>query len=137
MEASSSQHTCYYRSGYDISFGIYPGVVFPELQAIPPDHRRYFLTFKVSVYEPGRRRRSGGTLVVSRKLEQGWGWTHDISDQGFIVESALYLPSSVVSVVCHDSYTIGPLYLKYFEYGFRQRVQQVVGTARWWHVLCR
>lgn len=54
MEAATSQHSCYYRSGYDISVGHYPKVVFHELQSTPPEDRRYFLTFRVSV-RIGRR----------------------------------------------------------------------------------
>ena len=47
MEAATSQHTCYYRSGYDISIGHFPKVVFPVLEATPPNDRKYFLTFRV------------------------------------------------------------------------------------------
>ena len=47
MEAATSQHTCYYRSGYDISIGHFPKVVFPGLEATPPNDRKYFLTFRV------------------------------------------------------------------------------------------
>ena len=59
MEAATSQHTCYYRSGFDISVGHFPQVVFHGLQSVPPDHRNYFLTFRVSTVR-----------VRARKTEQ-------------------------------------------------------------------
>lgn len=49
MEAASSQHTCYYRNGYDISIPLWPRIVFHDLQSALPQDRRYFLTFKVQV----------------------------------------------------------------------------------------
>lgn len=49
MEAATSQHTCYYRSGFDISVGHFPQVVFHGLQSVAPENRHYFLTFRVSV----------------------------------------------------------------------------------------
>eukprot|EP00903_Cladosiphon_okamuranus_P018061 g16622.t1 len=50
IEAATSQHTCYYRTGYDISIGHCPKVTFHELQPVPPDQRRYFLTFKGTLH---------------------------------------------------------------------------------------
>eukprot|EP00752_Nemacystus_decipiens_P004771 g4342.t1 len=46
IQAANSQHTCYYRTGYDISIGHGPRVVFHELQSTHPRHRQYFLTFR-------------------------------------------------------------------------------------------
>eukprot|EP00752_Nemacystus_decipiens_P004770 g4341.t1 len=46
IQAASSQHTCYYRSGYDISVAHCAKVVFHELQSVHPEDRRYFLTFR-------------------------------------------------------------------------------------------
>lgn len=51
MEVATSQHSCYYRTGYDISIGHFPKVVFDELQSAAPENRRYFLTFRVRAYD--------------------------------------------------------------------------------------
>ncbi|CAM9123044.1 unnamed protein product [Ectocarpus sp. 13 AM-2016] len=50
MEAATSQHTCHYRNGFDISVGHTPKVVFHDLQTTSPDTRRYFLTFRGTIY---------------------------------------------------------------------------------------
>ncbi|CAN0290615.1 unnamed protein product [Ectocarpus sp. 6 AP-2014] len=50
MEAATSQHTCHYRSGFDISLGHIPKVVFHDLQTTAPDARRYLLTFRGTIY---------------------------------------------------------------------------------------
>lgn len=47
MEGASNQHTCYYRSEFDMSVPLPPNVVFPELAPVLPLDREYFLTFKV------------------------------------------------------------------------------------------
>eukprot|EP00903_Cladosiphon_okamuranus_P016255 g14993.t1 len=50
MDASSNMHSCVYRSGYDISLPLAPRKYFHALADIPPLDRRFFLTFKGSVY---------------------------------------------------------------------------------------
>ncbi|CAM9694756.1 unnamed protein product [Ectocarpus sp. 13 AM-2016] len=50
MEAATSQHTCHYRNGFDISIGHMPKVVFHDLQTTAPDARRHFLTFRGTIY---------------------------------------------------------------------------------------
>lgn len=48
MEWASNTHSCYYRTGYDLSIPLFPRVLFPELAHIPPGDREYFVTFKVN-----------------------------------------------------------------------------------------
>ncbi|CAM9146099.1 unnamed protein product [Scytosiphon promiscuus] len=53
MEGGSNQHTCYYRSGYDISVPLAPRKLFPEFEKIPAANRKYLLTFKGTLYLGG------------------------------------------------------------------------------------
>lgn len=48
MMATANTRTCYYRSGYDFALPLTTRVTFLELSSIPPNERKYFLTFKVS-----------------------------------------------------------------------------------------
>ncbi|CAM9937419.1 unnamed protein product [Ectocarpus fasciculatus] len=50
MEAATSQHTCHYRNGFDISVGHTPKVTFHGLQRAAPNARRHFLTFRGTLY---------------------------------------------------------------------------------------
>lgn len=47
MEAAGHMHSCYYRSGFDISAPLYPKAAYPHLAGIPPGDREFFLTVKV------------------------------------------------------------------------------------------
>lgn len=91
MEAASSQHTCYYRSGYDISVGLWPKVAYHELQSTPPDHRRYFLTFRVSARLQDVYHRLDAELTD--KPSEGWDLTD--SRRGTVAECASHNASSV------------------------------------------
>lgn len=47
MEAASNMHTCFYRSGYDISVNLAPQRMYDNLANIAPYDRKFFLTTKV------------------------------------------------------------------------------------------
>lgn len=47
MEAATNAHTCFYRSGYDISIPLPPKHVFPKLATVSPWDREFLLTTKV------------------------------------------------------------------------------------------
>ncbi|CAN0259316.1 unnamed protein product, partial [Ascophyllum nodosum] len=63
MEAASNMHTCYYRSGYDMSLPLFPHTVFPEMEPIPPEDRRFLVTVKASVYLYGHGSEERMSLV--------------------------------------------------------------------------
>lgn len=89
MEAASTQHTCYYRSGYDISVGLWPKVTFHELQSIPPDHRRYFLTFRVSIIVHMNVCPDRGIVVLAFKTwKPDDGWAGRSNHPGIIVDKS-------------------------------------------------
>ncbi|CAN0370913.1 unnamed protein product [Pylaiella littoralis] len=50
MEAASNMHSCFYRSGYDISVPLAPKEKFDSLSGILPWDRKFFVTTKGSVY---------------------------------------------------------------------------------------
>lgn len=47
MDWAFDHHTCFYRSGYDLSLPLRPRVLFPHFVSTPATNRRFFLTFKV------------------------------------------------------------------------------------------
>lgn len=50
MQIGSNLHTCFYRSGYDISAPLPPKALFSAFADTSPTDRKYFLTVKVRMY---------------------------------------------------------------------------------------
>lgn len=50
MEAASNTHTCYYRTGYDMSIPLSPKHKFLEFSGVSPSDREFFVTVKVRYY---------------------------------------------------------------------------------------
>ncbi|CAM9666002.1 unnamed protein product, partial [Ectocarpus sp. 12 AP-2014] len=71
MEAATSQHTCHYRNGFDISVGHTPKVVFHDLQTTAPDARRYFLTFRGTLYINSHGYEERASIVKLHDPERG------------------------------------------------------------------
>jgi hypothetical protein len=46
MFAESHALSCFHRAGYDISLPLQPKAVYPEYRKVPPNARKYFLTYK-------------------------------------------------------------------------------------------
>ncbi|CAM9569737.1 unnamed protein product, partial [Ectocarpus sp. 13 AM-2016] len=71
MEAATSQHTCHYRNGFDISVGHTPKVVFHDLQTTAPNTRRYFLTFRGTLYFNGHGYEERASIEKLHDPERG------------------------------------------------------------------
>ncbi|CAM9443999.1 unnamed protein product [Ectocarpus sp. 4 AP-2014] len=71
MEAATSQHTCHYRNGFDISIGHIPKVVFHDLQTSAPDARRHFLTFRGTIYFNQHGYEERASIVTLHDPERG------------------------------------------------------------------
>ncbi|CAN0080035.1 unnamed protein product, partial [Ectocarpus fasciculatus] len=63
MEAATNMHTCFYRSGYDISVPLAPPSVFNHLADFAPWDRKFFLTTKGTLYLSGHGSEERMSLV--------------------------------------------------------------------------
>ena len=54
MDWAFDHHTCFYRSGYDLSLPLKPKILFPQFASTPATNRKLFLTFKVRHGTAGR-----------------------------------------------------------------------------------
>ena len=66
MDWAFDHHSCFYRSGFDLSLPLMPKVLFPEFAPTPATDRKYFLTFKVRTAEKGGGTCGNTTACVER-----------------------------------------------------------------------
>ncbi|CAM9976215.1 unnamed protein product, partial [Ectocarpus sp. 12 AP-2014] len=71
MEAATNMHTCFYRTGYDISVPLTPKKVFHDLANVSPWDRQYFLTTKCSLYISGHGSEERISLLPLHDEENG------------------------------------------------------------------
>ncbi|CAN0380846.1 unnamed protein product, partial [Ectocarpus fasciculatus] len=71
MEAASNMHTCYYRSGYDISVPLAPRQVLHDLANVSPWDRQFFLTTKCTLYTAGHGSEERISLIPLHDEENG------------------------------------------------------------------
>ncbi|CAM9341025.1 unnamed protein product [Ectocarpus sp. 4 AP-2014] len=71
MEAATNMHTCFYRSGYDISVPLAPRQVLHDLANVAPLDREFFLTTKCTLYISGHGSEERISLLPLQDEEHG------------------------------------------------------------------